>query len=205
MLLVSANLWLTWPPCGHKSSHTLGDFPSPFRPALLLRLVPSSICALFPHVKSWLIGKDSDAGRDWGQEEKGMTGDEMAGWHHWLERCEFEWTPGYGDGQGGLECCASWDHKESDPTERLNWCTINQARILEWIAILLQGIFPSLESNPGLPHCRQIFYQLSHQGSPRILNWVADPFSRGSSQPRNRTGVSWIAGGFFTSWATREA
>ena len=67
---------------------------------------------------------------------------------------------------------------------------ILQARILEWIAILLQGIFPSLESNPGLPHCRQIFYQLSHQGSPRILNWVADPFSRGSSQPRNRTGFS---------------
>ena len=74
-----------------------------------------------PHVKSWLIGKDSDAGRDWGQEEKGTTEDEMAGWHHWLDRHEFEWTPGVGDGQGGLVCCISWGHKESDTTERLNW------------------------------------------------------------------------------------
>ena len=55
-----------------------------------------------PHAKSWLIGKDSDAGRDWGQEEKGTTEDEMAGWHHWLDGHEFEWTLGDGDGQGGL-------------------------------------------------------------------------------------------------------
>ena len=74
-----------------------------------------------PHVKSWLIGKDSDAGRDWGQEEKGTTEDEMAGWHHWLDGCESEWTLGVGDGQGGLACCNSWGHKESDTTEWLNW------------------------------------------------------------------------------------
>ena len=74
-----------------------------------------------PHAKSWLIGKDSDAGRDWGQEEKGMTEDEMAGCHHWLDGCEFEWTPGVGDGQGCLACCDSWGCKESDTTERLNW------------------------------------------------------------------------------------
>ena len=74
-----------------------------------------------PHVKSWLIGKDSDAGRDWGQEEKGTTEDDMAGWHHRLDGCEFEWTPGVGDGQGGLACCDSWGRKESDTTERLNW------------------------------------------------------------------------------------
>ena len=74
-----------------------------------------------PHAKSWLIGKDSDAGRDWGQEEKGTTEDEMAGWHHWLDGCESQWTPGVGDGQGGLACCDSWGHKESDMTERLNW------------------------------------------------------------------------------------
>ena len=73
------------------------------------------------HVKSWLIGKDSDAGRDWGQEDKGVTEDEMAGWHHWLDGRESEWTPGVGDGQGGLACCDSWGHKESDTTERLNW------------------------------------------------------------------------------------
>ena len=74
-----------------------------------------------PHTNSWLVGKDPDAGRDWEQEEKGMTEDEMAGWHHWLDGHEFEWTPGIGDGQGGLACCNSWSHKESDMTERLNW------------------------------------------------------------------------------------
>ena len=73
------------------------------------------------HVKSWLFGKDSDAGRDWGQEEKGTTEDEMAGWHHWLDGRESEWTPGVGDGQGGLAGCDSWDRKESDTTEQLIW------------------------------------------------------------------------------------
>ena len=70
---------------------------------------------------------------------------------------------------------------------------------------LLQGIFPTWGLNLGLLHCRQILYHLSHQGSPRILEWVAYPFSRFSSQSRNWTRVSCIAGGFFTSWATREA
>ena len=74
-----------------------------------------------PHAKSWLIGKDPDAGRDWGQEEKGTTEDEMAGWHHRLNGREFGWTPGVGDGQGGLACCGSWGPKESDMTEWLNW------------------------------------------------------------------------------------
>ena len=69
---------------------------------------------------------------------------------------------------------------------------------------LLQGIFPTQGSNPGLPHCRQILYQLSHKGSPRILEWVAYPFSRGSFPSRNLTGVSCIAGRFFTNWAMRE-
>ena len=76
------------------------------------------------YVKSWLIGKDSDAGRDWGQEEKGTTEDEMAGWHHWLDGRESEWTPGVGDGQGGLACCDSWGRKESDTTKRLIWCDL---------------------------------------------------------------------------------
>ena len=61
------------------------------------------------------------AGKDWGQEEKGTTEDEMAGWHHRLDGCEFEWTPGVGDGQGGLTCCSSQGCKKSDATERLNW------------------------------------------------------------------------------------
>ena len=74
-----------------------------------------------PHAKSWLTGKDSDAGRDWGQEEKGTTEDEMAGWHHRLDGYESGWNLGVGDGQGGPACCDSWGHKESDTTERLNW------------------------------------------------------------------------------------
>ena len=78
-----------------------------------------------PHVKSWFIGKDPDAGRDSGQEEKGTTEDEMAGWHHWLDGHEFEWTLGVGDGQGGLACCDSWGHKESDMTKRLHWTELN--------------------------------------------------------------------------------
>ena len=78
-----------------------------------------------PHAKSWLIGKDSDAGRGWGQEKKGTTEDEMAGWHHWLDGRESEWTPRVGDGQGGLACCDSWGSKESDTTERLNWTELN--------------------------------------------------------------------------------
>ena len=78
-----------------------------------------------PHVKSWLTGKDSDAGRDCGQEEKGTTEDEMAGWHHGLDERESEWTPGAGDGQGDLACCDSWGCKESDTTEWLNWTELN--------------------------------------------------------------------------------
>ena len=70
---------------------------------------------------------------------------------------------------------------------------------------LLQGIFLTQESNQGLLHCRRILYQLSHKGSLRILEWVAYPFSRGSSWPRNQTRVSCIAGGFFTNGAMREA
>ena len=76
-----------------------------------------------PHAKSWLIGKDPDTGKDWGQEEKGTTEDEMVGWHHWLNGHGFGWTQGVGDGQGGLACCGSWGphDKELDTTEQLNW------------------------------------------------------------------------------------
>ena len=82
----------------------------------------AEIPILWPHhAKSWLIGKDPDAGRDWGQEEKGTVEDEMAGWHHWLDTHEFGWTPGVGDRQGGLACCDSWGRKESDTTKQLNW------------------------------------------------------------------------------------
>ena len=80
-----------------------------------------------PDAKSWLIWKDPDARKDWRQEEKGMTEDEMVGWHHRLSGHGFGWTPGVGDGQGGLACCGSWGHKESDTTERLNWTELKLA------------------------------------------------------------------------------
>ena len=80
----------------------------------------------FGHLmQSWLIGKDSDAGKDWRQDEKGTTEDEMARWHHQLDGREFEWTPGVGDGQGGLAWCSSWGRKELDMTEQLNWTELN--------------------------------------------------------------------------------
>ena len=76
------------------------------------------------------LEKNSDAGRDWEQEEKGTTEDEMAGWHHWLDGPEFEWTLGDGDGQGGLACCNSWGRKESDRTEPLHWTELNPCKDL---------------------------------------------------------------------------
>ena len=90
------------------------------------------------HAKSWLIGKDPDAGRHWGQEEKGMTEDEMAGWHHRLNAHEFRWTPGVGDGQGGLACCNSWGCKELDTTEGLNWTELkNYWNFICWFVLLI--------------------------------------------------------------------
>ena len=93
-----------------------------------------------PLVKSWLIGKDFDAGRGWGQEEKGTTEDEMAGWHHWLEWHhwhESEWTPWVGDGQGALACCDSWGRKESDTTEQLNWLNWTDVSLISWLILIL--------------------------------------------------------------------
>ena len=74
-----------------------------------------------PDAKSWLIWKGPDVGKYWRQEEKGTTEDEVVGWHRRLNGHGFGWTPGVGDGQGGLVCCSSWGHKESDTTEPLNW------------------------------------------------------------------------------------
>ena len=107
-----------------------GDPTSPFWRRSALGFLWRDWCwswnssTLAPHAKSWLIGKDSDAARDWGQEEKGTTEDEMAGWLHPLDEREFEWIPGDCDGQGGLACCDSWGRKELDTTEQLNWTDI---------------------------------------------------------------------------------
>ena len=112
-----------------------------------------------PHAKSWLIGKDSDVGGDWGHEEKGMTEDEMAGWHHRLYGRESEWTLGVGDEQGGLACCDSRGRKESDTTERLNWteltCESSQVSVCNLcergssVAERWEGQFPLLSCFTG--------------------------------------------------------
>ena len=86
-----------------------------------------------PDAKNWLIWKDCDAGKDWRWEEKGMTEDEMVGWHHWLNGHEFEQAPGDGDGQGGLACCDSWGCKESDMTEWLNWTELKHIYVCIYI------------------------------------------------------------------------
>ena len=84
-----------------------------------------------PDAKNWLIWKDHGAGKDWRQEEKGMTEDEMVGWHHWLDGREFEQAPGYGDEQGSLACCSPWICKELDTTERMNWLIDNKCSIYQ--------------------------------------------------------------------------
>ena len=107
-----------------------------------------------PHAKSWLIGKDPDAGRDLGQEEKGMTEDEMAGWHHRLGGHEFGWTPGVGDGQGGLACCNSWGRKESDTTERLNWTKAKRVlQAFKVYKVITYFILSMYVNNPHLNSC----------------------------------------------------
>ena len=78
-----------------------------------------------PDAKNWLIGKDPDAGKDWRQEEKGMTEDEMVGWHHRLDGREFEQAPRVGDGRRSLACCSPWGRKEWNTTERLNWTELS--------------------------------------------------------------------------------
>ena len=96
--------------------------PGIFLEGMMLKLKLQYFGHLMRRVDS---GKNFDAGRDWGQKKKGSAEDEMAGWHHWLDEHEAEWTPGVGDGQGGLTCCDSWGRKESDTTERLNWTELN--------------------------------------------------------------------------------
>ena len=91
-----------------------------------------------PDVKNWLTGKDSDAGKEWRQEEKGTTEDEMVGWHHQLDGHEFEQAPGVGDGQGSLVCCSSWSQKELDTIERLNWIHAPTQMKLENIMLRLK-------------------------------------------------------------------
>ena len=153
------------------------------------------------------IRKDPDAGKDWRQEEKGTTEDEMVGWHHRRDGHEFEQAPGDGDGQGGLACCSPWGCQELDTTERLNNNKMHAKSLQSCLTLghaahqtlsmdspakntgvgchaLLQGIFPNKGLNQGLPLCRWILYHLSHQVTPRGI-WGDDKCYYLSPTPRS--------------------
>ena len=151
---------------------------------------------LWPHdAKNWLIGKDPDAGKDWRWEEKGTTEDEMVGWHHQLNGHEFEQAPGGSEGQGSLGCCSPWVTKSQTwATELKTWKKYygQTSRVSLWSESESRSVVSNSLRSPGILQAR-------------ILEWVAFPFSRRSSQPRDRTPVFHIAGRFFTNWATREA
>ena len=121
-----------------------------------------------PDAKSWLIWKDTDAGKDW-RQEKGMTEDEMVGWHCWLNGHEFGWTPGVGDGQGGLACCCSWGRRESDTTEQLNWTDWMNRFITS--TKTLMAILPSLVSIIYSPFKAEILFWFRPYEIIRIVNW----------------------------------
>ena len=125
--------------------------------------------------------------------------------HEWIRKCFMDMcthtsvcihTYGY----YGIILCLTL----CDPMDYSPWNSPGQNTGVGSLSFL-QGIFPTQGLNPGLPHCGQILYQLSHKGSPTILEWVAYSFSRGSSQPRYQTRVSYTAGWFFINWAIREA
>ena len=118
-----------------------------------------------PDVKNWLTGKDPDAGKDWRQEEKGMTEDEMVGWHQWLHGYEFEQSLGVGDGQGSLACCSPWGHQESDTTEWLNR-TESQNLVTDWLCQIRWWIVKGL-----LLNCEQLGIPFSEIGR-KWKNWV---------------------------------
>ena len=126
-----------------------------------------------PDAKSWLIGKDPNAGKDWRQEEKGTTENEIAGWHHWLNGHEFEQASGVGDRQGSLACCLTWSYKESDTTKQLNWTDqdrkLNQAKDSQW-----SGSYSKhLDISKHLRIQNQVHAFLPKFGSPLVfIIWV---------------------------------
>ena len=128
-----------------------------------------------PHAKSWLTGKGSDAGRDWGQEKKGTTKDEVAGWHQWLDGRQFEWTPGDGDGQGGLACCNSWGRKKLDTTQQLNWTELNWTTTSNYISMANKQLIILLEGKESLLHLAGRRQMLP------LFFWIAPTFFRNPS------------------------
>ena len=130
-----------------------------------------------PDTKNWLIGKDPDAGKDWRQEETGMTEDEMVGWHHWLDGHEFEQAPGDGEGWGSLACCSPWGRKEPDAAEQLN-----NSNMKWWY---FDSVIPSLFISYTVPKKRSFIY---------IYTTVSIPFSLSSH------GAIWIVSSSLILW-----
>ena len=156
-----------------------------------------------PDAKSWLIWEDPGAGKDWGQEEKGVTEDEMAGWHHQLDGHEFGWTPGVGDGQGGLACCSSWGCKELDMTERLKWTELNWVELLvNYLSFCLTGkVYISFISEGQLFQVKYFWYTFFFF-QPFECTIPLSPFPS-RFLLRNFTalwGFTYIWGFFFCSW-----
>ena len=121
-----------------------------------------------PDVKSWLIWKDPDAGKDWGQEEKGATEDEMAGCHHWLDGRVSGWTPGVGDGRGGLACCDLWDRRESDTTEWLSW-----TELMEFTTYWRKGVNLIRTFTECLKPTNMIKFQMNDQSFAKLKGFVS--------------------------------
>ena len=118
-----------------------------------------------PDVKNWFLRKDPDVGKDWRQEEKGSTEDEKVGWHHQLNGREFEWTPGVGDGQGGLVCCSPWGCRVLDTSEGLNW-----------IGVKMQGKLPFTQKHlPPTDAYKYIFHSSSHRYTNYIVSCLNFP------------------------------
>ena len=159
-----------------------------------------------------------------GRRRRGWKEDEMAGWHHWLDGRESGWTPGDGDGQGGLACCDSWGRKESDTTERLIWSDLICFMVTQcFLNLIQQNLSENTETSENFPKVfsAQSWLTLSDlmdrspSGSSvpgisqaRIWDWVAISFSRGSSWPRNQTCISRISctgRQILYHWATWEA
>ena len=130
-----------------------------------------------PDMKKWLIRKDPDPGKDWRQKEEGMTEDEMVGWHHWLNGHEFEQAPGVGNGQGSLACCSSWDPKESDMTEWLDWTdsTHKWVKSLSRVRLFVTPWTVAYQAPPSMGFSRQEYWSELPFPTPGESSQSRDP------------------------------
>ena len=166
-------------------------------------------------MKSWLIGKDPDAGKDWKWEEKGTTKDEVVGWHCWLNGHEFQWTPGVGNTQGGLACCNPWGRKESNMTEQLNWPELNwapgrglakQAPGLTTFQFLHSKI-NSMNIKPGLQFGHRLMISVCFcpgiiSGNPELQSLKSHPRSRHTAWDPFQMGLQMCCNRTFQRWAS---